>query len=714
MNAPDDTGAAILAQSEAGYAHRVTRRLIVLMTAVMVLSSLAVATLTLNDFNRLLTPELGHKARMIGGIVAADLRRALGYGIPLEAVYGADPYLEGMVEDHDELTYVAIVGSDGTLLYRGGAVADAVREFLEGAPPPEPAQSGEAATELGDALDHAVPIVTAEGVIGAVHVGIDRRYVQRQLDDIFFDIMVILVAAVLVTLEVMLALVLVYGTGPIRRLNLLLDQQARGDFAHVLSVRARDAVGRAAYRLSEGARTLHAGFHAACTRVGATPEALRADAPLGDTGARLHAVGARFGLLAVAGPTPLRRAGPSDVRIPLFIFAFAEELQKSFLPLFVREVYTPIPWLSEPVVIGLPIVVYLFVLAVAAPFAGGWAEHYGSRRLFLAGLVPSVAGFLGCAVADGIGELVAWRGVTALGYAMVTIGCQDYVIASSAAGRWGRNLIVFVGIIMSASMCGTAIGGILADRMGYHAVFALAALLALLAGAIAAGTLTDEHDRAPGPAADSGAPTPGRLRGAVIVLANLRFILFLLCVAVPANVLIAAYLWYLVPLYLSDLGGSISEIARVIMVYYLLIVVVGPLASQVADRPGRLGWLVGLGSFLSAGGLVAFYDWRSIWAVVLTVVVLGLTHALAKGAQVPLALEICAREIAVVGRTTVLSVLRFLERMGSMLGLLVAAALIEAHGYAATTGIIGALVSGAALLFLVVHLASRKSRATAA
>lgn len=674
-------------QWQAGYAHRVTRRLILVMAAVMVVSSLAVAYLTLNAFNRLLAPELENKANLIGHIVIADLRRALGFGIPLDAVYGADTYLDGIVADHTELTYIAIFDANGSLLYRGGALADPVLGALKGI---TTARAG-AVTEIGDALDHAVPLVAGATILGRVHVGIDRRFVQRQLDDIFFDIVVILIAAVLVTLEIMLALVLVYGTGPIHRLHHLLDQQARGDFTHVLTLQARDTVGRAAGRLSESAQSLHAAFREARVRSGEIPE-------------RLRDVGARFGLLAEGGPVPLRRAGASDVRIPLFLFAFAEELQKSFLPLFVREVYEPVPWLEESVVIGLPIAVYLVVLAIAAPFAGGWAARYGSRRLFLLGLAPAITGFLGCAVADSVGELVVWRGVTALGYAMISIACQDYVIASSPEGRWGRNLIILVGVIMSATMCGTAIGGILADRMGYNAVFVLAALFALSAGAVAAGTLTDEKAKV-----TEGAG-PGRLRAVLTVVANLRFVIFLLCIAVPANVLVAAYLWYLVPLYLSDLGSSASEIARVIMSYYLFIVIMGPLASRLADRPERLGWIVGIGSFLSAGGLIAFHDWRNVWAVVIAVVVLGLTHALAKGAQAPLALKICAREIRSVGRNTVLGFLRFLERMGSMLGLLLAASLIETYGHGTVIFVIGALTSGAAVLFLLVYFLGRTER----
>ncbi|SFG31039.1 MFS transporter [Neptunomonas qingdaonensis] len=700
-------------QTESGYGNRLIQRLIIL-SIIMALCSMTVAGLALRDFNRLLTPELGYKARMIGRTVEADLTRALSYGIPFDQIYGANSYLKGVVNDHDELIYTAITRPDGTSLYQGGVIDDSTLISLGNATLTIKNKGVDEVIELDGTFDHIIPIKTVAGtIIGNVHVGIDGKFVQRQLDDIFFDIVVILLSAVLVTFEIMLAMVLMYGTAPIQQLNLLLDRLSQGDFSHVIVMHTRCAISRTVNRLARDSQALHKAYWSACFRTGDSAASNRSALSLIEMSPRLDDIGTRFGL-SINGPIPLRQAVPSDIRLPLFLFAFAEELQKSFLPLFVRELYTPVSWLNEPIIISLPITVYLAVLAIAAPLAGGWAERYGCRRLFLAGLIPSVAGFIGCSLASSITELVVWRGVTALGYAMITIGCQDYVIAHSNAHRWRKNMVLFIGIIMSATMCGTAIGGILADRLGYQTVFVLAAMVALFAGITAAYSLIDNsQSKANVKMGDQGTHLKGRLRATLAVLSNVRFVLFLLCIAIPANVLIAAYLWYLVPLYLSDLGASASEIARVIMLYYLLIIVVGPITTRLADRSESLALCVGLGSFLSSIGLVIFNDWQSTWAVVISVTIIGLTHALTKGAQIPLALTICSAEIDAVGRTTVLGFLRFFERIGSVLGILVSAMIIAHYGYAVSIGLTGALVSGAALLFLVMHLADNKKRAKA-
>lgn len=692
------------AATVAPFANRVTRRLFVLVTVVLLLSSFSIAYLTLKEFNRLLTPELSRKAELIGQIVGADVQRATDYGIPFDQLVGADEYLATVVDAYDELAYIALVDRTGKLLYQGGEVDQKLQDLLK-----QTSSLHADFTELPQSLNYAFPIRDKGELLGFVDIGIDKGFVQRQLDDIVYDIVVILLVALLVAFEVMLALILLYVTGPMERLNLLMGLQAQGDFSRYLLTRARDPVGQVARYLSDGAKRLNERYQALSQRLAERLEGRQATERGTANAAVLHKdIGTRFGLLK--GLTPLLRATANDVRVPLFIFAFAEELQKSFLPLFVRSLYEPIPGLSEAVVIGLPIAVYLAVLAVAAPYAGVWSDRYGSRKIFLIGLIPAVAGFIGCGFAQTVYELMWWRATTGLGYAMITIASQSYVFGLDTAKSRARTISVFVAVIMSATMCGTAIGGILADRVGYRLVFLLAGVLAIVSGMMAYQMLTRELG------AKEAVPqkSTGSLAKIWTVLTNARFVVFLFFAAIPANVLAAAYLWYLVPLYLFDLGASPAEIGRIMMIYYLLVFALGPLASHLVDRFGGLAWVVGLGSLLSGIGLVAFYDWRSIWAVVLAVIIMGVSHALTRAPQFALALEICQHEIELVGRTTVLNFLRSAERVGMIAGLLLSAILLGRYGYHASIGVIGIVVSGAAVLFVLSYPLTRSGKRTPA
>jgi uncharacterized membrane protein YhdT len=171
----------------------------------------------------------------------------------------------------------------------------------------------------------------------------------------------------------------------------------------------------------------------------------------------------------------------------------------------------------------------------------------------------------------------------------------------------------------------------------------------------------------------------------------------------------AAYLWYLVPLYLFDLGATTAEIGRTMMTYYLLIIAIGEAASKKVKTMNGLTMLVGLGSLLSGIGLIAFHWWYNLWAVVLSVIFLGLSHALIKAPQIVLSLEVCKAEVHKAGHNIVLGSLRLLERFGSIIGLIIGAVMIDYYGYQNTTGIAGISVCVVSLIFILFFFITRNN-----
>jgi MFS family permease len=351
----------------------------------------------------------------------------------------------------------------------------------------------------------------------------------------------------------------------------------------------------------------------------------------------------------------------------------------------------------KSVVISLPIVLWLAIVGLAAPFSGQWSKRFGSRNIFLIGLIPSLSGFLGCAMARTMLEIILYRGATGLGYAMITIACHDYLLGRNVAGSRNVNIAVFVGVVITATMCGTAIGGILAARIGYQNTFLVAAALMFIAGFSGYRMLNQDAETE----VDIAENRMAGLKGIKLVFRNPRYIVFLFCIAIPTNILMAAYLWYLVPLYLFALGATTAEIGRTMMTYYLLIIAVGGIASKKVKCVNSLTLLVGLGSLLAGIGLITFHQWTDFWAVVLTVVVLGLSHALIKAPQIALSLEICKTEIQVAGHNVVLGSLRLLERFGSIAGLIAGAVMINYYGYQDTTGLAGICVSLSSIVFIL-------------
>ena len=93
------------------------------------------------------------------------------------------------------------------------------------------------------------------------------------------------------------------------------------------------------------------------------------------------------------------------IRAPLFAFILAEELTRSYLPSYVNQLLVAIPGISPQVVIGLPIMLFMLIVALGQPYLGSWSERVGRRRAMLVGAIMATVGFAGTALAYNLYDL---------------------------------------------------------------------------------------------------------------------------------------------------------------------------------------------------------------------------------------------------------------------------------------------------------------------
>jgi len=391
--------------------------------------------------------------------------------------------------------------------------------------------------------------------------------------------------------------------------------------------------------------------------------------------------------------------GAADIRIVLFLFVIGEELNKSFLPLFIGSADNPIPGISTAVAISLPIAAYLLAIAVTSPFAARLVSAFGQRGLFLIGIVPAALSHLGMVFADNVVQIIVLRTMTGVGYALATIACLEYVLDRISASGRAKGIGAFVAVVIGGTFVGTALGGIIADRLGYSTVFFISFSLVILAGLLAlrlmSRTSTTHGERM----------ALFSIRDMWLVLKQPSLMLLMAGVTVPMNVLMAAFLWYLVPLTMASIGSTAATIARTLMVYYLVILLGSPVVARVANRGFKNWTLVGFGTVIS-GAVLLLPAWSlSVLSLSLAVFVVGVGHTAVRGPQIDLALQIAEAELPGVGRDPVLSAMRTLERLGSLVGLLLVAVLVAQFDLAFAIAAIG--VTGATAGFA--YLALRRS-----
>ncbi|MBL8248484.1 MAG: MFS transporter, partial [Candidatus Competibacter sp.] len=152
---------------------------------------------------------------------------------------------------------------------------------------------------------------------------------------------------------------------------------------------------------------------------------------------------------------------------------------------------------------------------------------------------------------------------------------------------------------------------------------------------------------------------------------------------------------------------------RVMMSYFVLMILLGPLAARWADRSNRHRSFVILGGVLSGTGVFSVLYWNDLWAVLAGVTALGLGQALLTAPTLALIPEISARECQRFGQATVLGALRVIERIGSVAGPLLAAWVLGQFGYAGSAASSGVIVIAGSVLLGLVLLALGDGRRTA-
>ncbi len=641
-------------------------RLIGILVAMVTASVMTVGAAAITAFDRAVEPELVNRTRLIGSIIRSELQHALELGIPFDAIAGLDRYLSETLEKFEEVNRISVTTASGQ------TVAVVERPTV-----PSVFQR----TDLGEAIafrqtTFGLPILHGNRLVGEITVEISPLFVQTRLRDVFLDVMVIALVATLVALELVLAVAVTSIGKPLDRMFHLLGEQREGNFLHRIRTGGLGGLGRAAVRLNDHAEDL-------AERMAALPAAVRSR-----IGATLDA------RVAEGRPSRLRLSDINDIRLALFLFSVATEIAAAFLPLYARAAARP-AWLSPELAAAAPLVLYLAAMAMLSPFGGALARRFGARRLFLASVPPTVLALAAMGFSDSVAGITLWRGVIGVFYAMATIAAQEYAIRATVGRGSARPVGAFVAVVFGGVFCGSALGGVIAGRFGFEATFMSGAVIAVLSGVLGAFAMQGRAgDRETAPTSISDGPTPRRRLGA-------RFLALLLGIAVPMNAATAVFIWYLTPLMLAASGSGPAEIARVVMLYYLAVVLFGPLVASLSD--GRIGPmpLVVSGALASGAALLLLTAWSGFWAVVAAVAGLGLGHTLLRAPLYALALG------ATGGPGAGLSALRLIERLGAMLGLAASALLLGDLGAETSIRVLGIAVLSGVAFYVIVEIAGR-------
>ncbi|HYC37750.1 MAG TPA: MFS transporter [Usitatibacter sp.] len=686
---------------EKQYLWRIYWRLAGVIMMSVVLALAVVSYFSHRVFERELVPETEQKAATVGNSVRALLLKATSFGVPFESLYGVDQTFKGVIEENKEFDYAALTDATGKVLFKYGKEPAGASDFfrrpevlatLQGERPPWKGFRN------GGQYFVSLP-VASDKPLGILHVAIAPEFVNNVLLEVLLDVVVVLVVSLFFTLELlnfMAGARLASGLGEFAH---QVERMRTGDFTATARMRANDEIGRLLRRIDAAVDHINVRYEFLVGELedklrkasGARREALKPAV------AALESIKSRFRFGSAAKEGDGDEMNLNRIRAPLFAFILAEEMTRSYLPTYVNNLLVPIPGLSPQVVIGLPIMLFMLIVALGQPYLGGWSERIGRRKAMLIGAAVATIGFAGTAVAFNLYDLLLWRSLCAVGYAMVFVAAQGYVLDRTGQANRAQGFALFIGAIMVATVCGPSIGGILADNLGYRASFGVSAIISLLS-IFAIARLPGAEVRT----AVSQRPARGpRMREIVALVLNRRFMTLTGLAAMPAKMILTGVCFYLVPLYIVSIGNTTAMAGRMLMVYAVMMVVIVPLAANLSDASMRRDRYVSMGLILSGlSGMLLLLS-ESFLVVFGVVFLLGLGQSMSIAAQSALVSEHCKEEIRVYGHDAVYGVYRLLERLGNALGPLLASLLVVVWGYQGAFVAISGVVLVCGLLFTI-------------
>ncbi len=343
-------------------------------------------------------------------------------------------------------------------------------------------------------------------------------------------------------------------------------------------------------------------------------------------------------------------------------------------------------------VVGMLVVVYSAMAAIASFVAGALSDHYGRRKFLVAGVVVFAAASWISSQTQTFGELMLARALT--GFAAGAISTCSIAFA----GDWfaynvrGRAIGLVSSAYFVAPIIGVPLAGQIADHFGWHRVFLFFAGLAFIVACISLFLPKEQVN--PQPSAD-------KLRTTLFVFRSFlkrRDIVAALCVAFLVSAGLVGFITY-IGQWLSDhfkipTGG----ITLVFMVGGMASLAGAPLGGILADRWGKRTVSIASNILLAlAVALVPFLPW-GFW-LFLVFGAAGLGAAFRQGPLTAL-----MTEMVPTGQRGFFIALR---NIASQLGIgaiaLVGGILYQHHGYVAVTTLCSVMTMLVAVL-LATHI----------
>jgi predicted MFS family arabinose efflux permease len=338
------------------------------------------------------------------------------------------------------------------------------------------------------------------------------------------------------------------------------------------------------------------------------------------------------------------------------------------------------------------------------PFGGKITDTKGWYNTLITGICINFAGLFLTAFSFDIISLIVFRSLTAVGFGLVFISCQKFITDNTDNTTRSAGMATFLAAFFSGDICGTVIGAMLAERIGYSNVFIISSCFSAVTLIIVYMIFNKEQavNKKEKVASDF------RLRDIFKIFKDKEFFSILFFQAIPAKIALVGFLFYFTPLYLQKIGALQSDIGRIIMCYSVAIIFAGPLFAKFSTNQSARRIHVLTGGLLTGAAFISFEFFNSFQAVIIIVLLLGTAQSLSVSSQASYISE--TKIVKELGLGTGMGIFRFWERIGNISGPVIISIFIAFSGYEKAVVYTGFISIATSIIFLIFNFINLKQK----
>ncbi len=388
----------------------------------------------------------------------------------------------------------------------------------------------------------------------------------------------------------------------------------------------------------------------------------------------------------------------SYMRPAAFLFLFGIDISMSFLPLHTEKLYSPFWGLSKDTVMGLPISVEFLFVGISIFISGFWNDRRGWHEPFLTGLFLAATGGIYSWMATDILHFIISRALVGIGYGFMLLAAQGFIIEYTDVTNRTQGLAQFIAGLYAGSICGGATGALLAEHFGYRSVFLFGAII-LYAVMIYTFVFLRHAMLKPSCRYTSDSTVTTVLPRWKPFFKNKIVLALILFSSLPASIAVVGFLNYFSPIYLNSIGASQATIGRVLMIYGVSLIYLGPMISRYVDASCDKKRFIFIGCLLGSITFLIFNFFNGIYATIVAVFLLGLSSSFVIASQGAYLLSLNVTQGLGAGKA--IAVFRATSRVGQALGPLVFSLLVISTNVVNNITQLGLLYLLTAFLFLL-------------